>query len=102
MSLTPLYLSEIASPQQKAVMGTVFPFGLTLGILISQILGLPFILGKQNPIEMIEISQNISTLGTDKSWALLVGGQSIYASFSLLLHPWLPESSVQNIDHSGW
>ncbi|KAL7634248.1 UNVERIFIED_CONTAM: hypothetical protein RMT77_015578 [Armadillidium vulgare] len=73
-SLVPLYLSEISPPSLKGVMGTLFPLGLCLGILISQILGLP------------------NFFGNESTWPYLVGGHFIYVLLSLPLHLFLPIS----------
>ncbi|KAB7497953.1 Solute carrier family 2, facilitated glucose transporter member 1 [Armadillidium nasatum] len=73
-SLVPLYLSEISPPSLRGVMGTLFPLGLCLGILISQILGLPNFFGKES------------------TWPYLVGGHFIYVLLSLPLHFFLPIS----------
>lgn len=46
-TVVPMYLTELSPPKLTKLMGIFFPIGLTLGILIAQIMGLSFILGKK-------------------------------------------------------
>lgn len=46
-TVVPMYLTELSPPKLTKLMGIFFPIGLTLGILIAQIMGLGFILGKK-------------------------------------------------------
>lgn len=43
--LTPLYLSEISTPNIRGALGTLHQFGVVIGILLSQVLGFPEVLG---------------------------------------------------------
>ena len=45
--LTPLYLSEISRPNIRGALGTLHQFGVVIGILLSQILGFPEVLGNE-------------------------------------------------------
>lgn len=44
--IVPLYLSEVAPLSLRGVMGVVFPMGMCMGVVLSQILGLDSILGE--------------------------------------------------------
>jgi hypothetical protein len=46
--LTPMYLSEISSPNTRGALGTLHQIGVVTGILVSQILGFPEILGNSD------------------------------------------------------
>ncbi|KAK7582329.1 hypothetical protein V9T40_013774 [Parthenolecanium corni] len=73
-TVVPMYLNEISPPSFTGLMGVMFPSGLTLGILISQIMGLNFL------------------LGTDDLWPLLVSGYAWLSVLVFISFPWLPES----------
>jgi hypothetical protein len=45
-STIPMYLTEIAPLSIRGAMGVLCPLGLTVGVLIAQILGLRSVLGK--------------------------------------------------------
>ena len=45
--MTPLYLSEISRPNIRGALGTLHQFGVVIGILLSQILGFPEVLGNE-------------------------------------------------------
>ncbi|XP_054157865.1 glucose transporter type 1-like isoform X2 [Oppia nitens] len=73
-ALVPMYLSEIAPMTLRGALGTVSQLGVTIGLLLSQILGLPII------------------LGTRDGWPFLLGVAFIPAILQLLLLPLCPES----------
>lgn len=74
--IVPTYLSEIAPAELKGVMGVVFPMGMCVGVLLSQVLGLD------------------SILGTQSSWPLLLGAFMVLVVVAILAHPALPESPI--------
>lgn len=73
-SLVPMYISEIAPLNLRGGLGTVNQLAVTIGLLISQILG----------IEQI--------LGTDDGWPVLLGLAICPAALQLILLPVCPES----------
>ncbi|XP_034937945.1 glucose transporter type 1 isoform X2 [Chelonus insularis] len=73
-SLVPMYISEIAPLNLRGGLGTVNQLAVTVGLLISQVLG----------IEQI--------LGTNDRWPVLLGLAIIPAIAQLLLLPICPES----------
>ncbi|KAL0280738.1 UNVERIFIED_CONTAM: hypothetical protein PYX00_001954 [Menopon gallinae] len=73
-SLVPMYISEIAPLNLRGGLGTVNQLAVTLGLAISQILG----------IEQI--------LGTDDGWPILLGLAFFPPVLQLLLLPLCPES----------
>ncbi|XKL65783.1 hypothetical protein PGB90_009203 [Kerria lacca] len=73
-TVVPLYLTELSPPKLCGVMGVLFPVGLTLGILISQILGLDWL------------------LGTETDWPLLVSAYTWLSLMVFIVLPLLPES----------
>ncbi|XP_012255644.1 glucose transporter type 1 isoform X2 [Athalia rosae] len=73
-SLVPMYISEIAPLNLRGGLGTVNQLAVTVGLLVSQVLG----------IEQI--------LGTDKGWPVLLGLAICPAILQLLLLPFCPES----------
>lgn len=44
-TVVPMYLTELSPPKLSGLLGVLFPLGLTFGILVSQIMGLDWILG---------------------------------------------------------
>lgn len=72
--LVPMYLSEIAPMNLRGALGTVSQLGVTIGLLLSQVLGL----------------SNI--LGTSDGWPFLLGVAFVPAVLQLLLLPLCPES----------
>jgi MFS family permease len=72
--LVPMYLSEIAPMNLRGALGTVAQLGVTIGLLLSQVLGLPHI------------------LGTSDGWPFLLGVAFVPAVLQLLLLPFCPES----------
>ncbi|XP_031357092.1 glucose transporter type 1 isoform X3 [Photinus pyralis] len=73
-SLVPMYISEIAPLNLRGGLGTVNQLAVTVGLLLSQVLG----------IEQI--------LGTNDGWPLLVGLAVCPALLQLVLLPVCPES----------
>ncbi|XP_018332635.1 glucose transporter type 1 isoform X6 [Agrilus planipennis] len=73
-SLVPMYISEIAPLNLRGGLGTVNQLGVTLGLLISQVLG----------IEQL--------LGTNDGWPYLLGLAICPAILQLVLLPVCPES----------
>lgn len=73
-SLVPMYISEIAPLNLRGGLGTVNQLAVTVGLALSQVLG----------IEQI--------LGTDDGWPILLGLAVCPAVLQLLLLPLCPES----------
>ncbi|XP_023316729.1 glucose transporter type 1 isoform X7 [Trichogramma pretiosum] len=73
-SLVPMYISEIAPLNLRGGLGTINQLAVTIGLLLSQILG----------IEQI--------LGTEDGWPLLLGLAVCPAVLQLVLLPFCPES----------
>ncbi|XP_050307783.1 glucose transporter type 1 isoform X3 [Anthonomus grandis grandis] len=73
-SLVPMYVSEIAPLNLRGGLGTVNQLAVTVGLLLSQVLG----------IEQI--------LGTNEGWPLLLGLAVLPALLQLILLPVCPES----------
>lgn len=72
--LAPMYISEIAPLNLRGGIGTVNQLGVTLGLLISQVLGIN------------------SLLGTDHGWPVLLGLTIVPSVLQLVLLPLCPES----------
>ncbi|XP_067144382.1 solute carrier family 2, facilitated glucose transporter member 1-like [Centruroides vittatus] len=72
-SVGPMYLMEVAPLHLRGPLGVLHQLGLTLGILISQILG-------QEEI-----------LGTEAMWPVLLSLYSVSVTIGLLLLPFCPE-----------
>lgn len=73
-SLVPMYISEIAPLNLRGGLGTVNQLAVTIGLLLSQVLG----------IEQI--------LGTNDGWPVLLGLAICPAILQLILLPVCPES----------
>lgn len=73
-SLVPMYISEIAPLNLRGGLGTVNQLAVTVGLLLSQVLG----------IEQI--------LGTNEGWPILLGLAICPAILQLILLPVCPES----------
>lgn len=73
-SLVPMYISEIAPLNLRGGLGTVNQLAVTVGLLLSQVLGI-------EPI-----------LGTNDGWPILLGLAICPAVLQLLLLPICPES----------
>ena len=65
-SLVPMYISEIAPLTLRGGLGTVNQLAVTVGLLISQVLGIE------------------SLLGTDDGWPILLGFAVIPVNFKIL------------------
>nr|XP_057912553.1 solute carrier family 2, facilitated glucose transporter member 2 isoform X2 [Doryrhamphus excisus] len=72
--LVPMYIGEIAPKAYRGALGTLHQLAIVVGILISQVLGLDFI------------------LGNDDMWPLLLGLSGAPAVLQSLLLPLCPES----------
>ncbi|KAL7826287.1 hypothetical protein AOLI_G00314960 [Acnodon oligacanthus] len=72
--LTPMYVGEVSPTPLRGAFGTLHQLGVVVGILISQIFGLEFL------------------LGSDKLWPLLLALTVIPAVIQCLLLPFCPES----------
>ncbi|XP_074599452.1 glucose transporter type 1-like [Brevipalpus obovatus] len=73
-ALVPMYLSEIAPVALRGTLGTLAQLGVTIGLLMSQILGLPYL------------------LGTETAWPTLLALAYIPAIIQLISLPICPES----------
>ncbi|XP_054721055.1 glucose transporter type 1-like [Uloborus diversus] len=73
-ALVPMYLSEISPVNLRGGLGTLNQLGITIGLLLSMVLGI----------------QDI--LGTDERWPYLFGVAVIPAALQLLFLPICPES----------
>lgn len=73
-ALVPMYLTEIATVNIRGALGTISQLGATIGLLLSQILGLKEILGNK------------------EYWPFLFGFAFIPAVLQLLMLPFCPES----------
>ncbi|ESO81904.1 hypothetical protein LOTGIDRAFT_198401 [Lottia gigantea] len=72
--LTPIYLSEIAAQNIRGALGVLHQLGVVSGLLLSQILGFPEI------------------MGTADLWHVLLGLSVIPSVLQLLIFPFCPES----------
>ncbi|XP_015917703.1 solute carrier family 2, facilitated glucose transporter member 1 [Parasteatoda tepidariorum] len=72
--LAPMYLAEIAPLHLKGAVGTVYQLVITISILVSQVLGLPQI------------------LGTEDHWPFLLAMTLVPSIFMLVTLPFCPES----------
>ncbi|XP_076013761.1 solute carrier family 2, facilitated glucose transporter member 2 [Genypterus blacodes] len=72
--LVPMYIGEIAPKANRGALGTLHQLAIVIGILISQVLGLDFI------------------LGNDDMWPILLGLSGAPAILQSLLLPLCPES----------
>ncbi|KAJ4430980.1 hypothetical protein ANN_19573 [Periplaneta americana] len=73
-STIPMYLTEIAPLSIRGAMGVLCPLGLTVGVLVAQILGLQSVLGQQ------------------ETWHYLLGLFALLTLLSMVALPFLPES----------
>ena len=69
-----MYLSEISSANIRGALGTLHQLGVVIGLLTSQVLGFPEVLGNK------------------KYWNLLLGLGIAPCAFQLLTMPFCPES----------
>ena len=72
--LAPMYLTEISPRSLKGAIGTIYQLVITISILVSNVFGLPII------------------LGTDESWPVLFGITIVPAIVMVLTMPFCPES----------
>lgn len=73
-ALVPMYLTEISTVNMRGALGTVSQLGVTVGLLLSQVLGLKEI------------------LGTKDYWPFLFGFAFVPAVLQLIMLPFCPES----------
>ena len=73
-SLVPMYISEISPFNLRGGLGTINQLAVTVGLLVSQILGVE------------------GLLGTDTGWPFLLGLAIFPPVFQLVLLPFCPES----------
>lgn len=84
-SLVPMYISEIAPLTLRGGLGTVNQLAVTVGLLISQVLGIE------------------SLLGTDDGWPILLGFAVIPVNFKILTSSSrLDASFFQHFIQSSW
>lgn len=81
--LTPMYLSEISPQHLRGAVGTVYQLVVTISILISQVLGLGFL------------------LGTEGRWPWLLACTIIPAIFQVCTLPVCPESPKFTLLNKG-
>ncbi|KAG7238008.1 hypothetical protein INR49_031362 [Caranx melampygus] len=72
--LVPMYIGEIAPKAYRGALGTLHQLAIVIGILISQVIGLDFV------------------LGNDDMWPLLLGLSGAPAVLQTMLLPLCPES----------
>ncbi|OWA49837.1 Solute carrier family 2, facilitated glucose transporter member 1 [Hypsibius exemplaris] len=72
--VTPTYLNEISPPNLRGAIGSTHPLSIMTAIWISQIFGLPFV------------------LGTSERWPILLALAAIPALFQLVTLPLCPDS----------
>ncbi|XP_056249355.1 solute carrier family 2, facilitated glucose transporter member 2 [Seriola aureovittata] len=72
--LVPMYIGEIAPKAYRGALGTLHQLAIVIGILISQVIGLDFV------------------LGSDDMWPVLLGLSGAPAVLQTLLLPLCPES----------
>ncbi|XP_072221219.1 solute carrier family 2, facilitated glucose transporter member 2 [Leuresthes tenuis] len=72
--LVPMYIGEIAPKAYRGALGTLHQLAIVIGILLSQVIGLDFV------------------LGNDEMWPLLLGLSGAPAVLQTLLLPFCPES----------
>ncbi|XP_013788590.2 solute carrier family 2, facilitated glucose transporter member 1-like [Limulus polyphemus] len=72
--IAPMYLTEISPVHLRGAVGTIYQLVITISILVSQVLGIP------------------QVLGTEKLWPFLFGLTVVPAIFMLLTMPFCPES----------
>ncbi|XP_074661294.1 solute carrier family 2, facilitated glucose transporter member 1-like [Tubulanus polymorphus] len=72
--LTPLYLTEVAPVKLRGALGTVNQLGVTIALLVSQVLGI----------------ENV--LGTATGWPILLGLAGVPCLIQLIVLPFCPES----------
>ncbi|KAL0268396.1 UNVERIFIED_CONTAM: hypothetical protein PYX00_010357 [Menopon gallinae] len=73
-AVTPMYLTELAPLKLRGATGVLCPVGLTVGVLLSQVMGLESVLGREN------------------TWHYLLALYSILNLATVFIMPRLPES----------
>ncbi|XP_044231986.1 solute carrier family 2, facilitated glucose transporter member 2 [Thunnus albacares] len=81
--LVPMYIGEIAPKAYRGALGTLHQLAIVIGILISQVIGLDFV------------------LGNDGMWPLLLGLSGAPALLQSLMLPLCPESPRYLYIHLG-
>uniref|UniRef100_A0AC34QIR5 Major facilitator superfamily (MFS) profile domain-containing protein n=1 Tax=Panagrolaimus sp. JU765 TaxID=591449 RepID=A0AC34QIR5_9BILA len=81
--LVPMYLTEVAPINLRGMLGSVHQLLVTISILVSQILGLPYL------------------LGNEKYWPLIFAFTVVPALFQLATLPFCPESPKYNLIVKG-
>ncbi|CAK8677591.1 unnamed protein product [Clavelina lepadiformis] len=74
MGVAPMYLTETAPVSKRGVFGTLGQLGVVSSLLISQVLGLQWV------------------LGTDALWPLLLALTAAFSVFQVLIIPFCPDS----------
>ncbi|XP_009862019.2 solute carrier family 2, facilitated glucose transporter member 1-like isoform X2 [Ciona intestinalis] len=74
MGIAPMYLTEIAPVKYRGVFGTLGQFGVVTSMLLSQVLGLRWL------------------LGTPTLWPLLLALTGVFAIYQLVVIPFCPDS----------
>uniref|UniRef100_A0A914YR74 Major facilitator superfamily (MFS) profile domain-containing protein n=1 Tax=Panagrolaimus superbus TaxID=310955 RepID=A0A914YR74_9BILA len=82
-SVVPMYLTEVSPINLRGTLGSVNQLLVTIGILVSQILGLPFI------------------LGNERYWPLIFAFAIIPAVLQVITLPFAPESPKYNVIVKG-
>ncbi|XP_041038700.1 solute carrier family 2, facilitated glucose transporter member 2 [Carcharodon carcharias] len=72
--LVPMYIGEISPTSLRGALGTMHQLAIVIGILLSQVLGLDFL------------------LGNDRLWPLILGLSGLPAVLQTILLPFCPES----------
>ncbi|XP_028967612.1 solute carrier family 2, facilitated glucose transporter member 1 [Galendromus occidentalis] len=72
--IAPLYFAELSPHQWRGAIGSVYQLTVVISILLSQVFGLPRV------------------LGGDDCWPLLLGGIILSPTLMFILLPWCPES----------
>ena len=82
-SLVPMYLTEVSPINLRGTLGSANQLLVTIGILVSQILGLPFL------------------LGNEQYWPMVFAFALVPALFQVITLPFAPESPKYNIIVKG-
>lgn len=81
--LVPMYLTEVSPINLRGMLGSVHQLLVTISILVSQVLGLPYI------------------FGNERSWPLIFAFTIVPALFQLVTLPFCPESPKYNLIVKG-
>jgi SP family facilitated glucose transporter-like MFS transporter 1 len=82
-SLVPMYLTEVSPINLRGTLGSINQLLVTIGILVSQVLGLPYILGNEH------------------YWPLIFAFALVPALFQVATLPFAPESPKYNVIVKG-